>query len=139
MIRTNISYGALQIVRQTGAAGLIDPVSAYGLSLPGIVIRPIDVTVPFYWGVLTAAKRPLRPVARALMDAVEGVAERSIAGFNKLDPALAGQLSHGTAVEAEQGRSRWSPPSSTPSSTRRPLAVKEAKNAPETPPAGQLA
>jgi hypothetical protein len=26
------------------------------------------------------------------MDAVEAVAERSIAGFRKLDPALAGQL-----------------------------------------------
>jgi DNA-binding transcriptional LysR family regulator len=92
VIRTNIAYGALQIVRQTGVAAIIDPLSAYGLSLPGVVIRPIDVTVLFYWGVLAVEKRPLRPVAQALMDAVEAVAERSISGFKKLDPALAGQL-----------------------------------------------
>jgi DNA-binding transcriptional LysR family regulator len=103
VIRTNISYGALQIVRQTGVAAIIDPVTAYGLSLPGVVIRPIDVTVPFYWGVLAAEKRPLRPVAQALMDAVEAVAERSIAGFKKLDPVLAGQLVTGPVSDTNHG------------------------------------
>ncbi|TIS55801.1 MAG: LysR family transcriptional regulator [Mesorhizobium sp.] len=103
VIRTNISYGALQIVRQTGVAAIIDPVTAYGLSLPGVVIRPIDVTVPFYWGVLAAEKQPLRPVAQALMDAVEAVAERSIAGFRRLDPGLAGQLVTGPASGTNHG------------------------------------
>ena len=103
VIRTNISYGALQIVRQTGVAAIIDPVTAYGLSLPGVVIRPIDVTVPFYWGVLAAEKQPLRPVAQALMDAVEAVGERAIAGFRKLDPALAGQLVTGPVPGTNHG------------------------------------
>ena len=103
VIRTNISYGALQIVRQTGVAAIIDPVTAYGLGLPDVVIRPIDVTVPFYWGVLAAEKRPLRPVARALVDAVEAVAERSITGFKKLDPAQAGQLVTGLVSAADHG------------------------------------
>lgn len=103
VIRTNISYGALQIVRQTGVAAIIDPVTAYGLSLPGVVIRPIDVTIPFYWGVLAAQKRPLRPVAQALMDAVEAVAERSIAGFRTLDPALAGRLVTGPLSGPDDG------------------------------------
>jgi hypothetical protein len=103
VIRTNISYGALQIVRQTGVAAIIDPVTAYGLSQPGVVIRPIDVTIPFYWGVLAAEKRPLRPVAQALMDAVEAVAERSISGFKKLDPASAGQLVTGPVPGTNHG------------------------------------
>ena len=103
VIRTNISYGALQLVRQTGVAAIIDPVTAYGLSLPGIVIRPIDVTVPFYWGALVAERQPLRPVAQALMEAVEAVAARSIAGFKKLDPAMAGQLVTGPVSDANRG------------------------------------
>lgn len=103
VIRTNISYGALQIVRHTGAVAIIDPVTAYGLSLPGVVIRPVDVTIPFYWGVVAAEKRPLRPVAQALMNAVEEVAERSVAGFKKLDPALAGQLVTGPASDPIHG------------------------------------
>jgi DNA-binding transcriptional LysR family regulator len=92
VIRTNISYGALQLVRQTGVAAIIDPVTAYGLSLPGIVIRPIDVAVPFYWGVLAPGRQPIRSIAQALIDAVEVVAERSIAGYKRLDPMCAGQL-----------------------------------------------
>jgi DNA-binding transcriptional LysR family regulator len=103
VIRTNISYGALQIVRQTGVAAIIDPVTAYGLRLPGVAIRPIDVTVPFHWGVLAGERRPLRPVALALIDAVEAVAARLIAGFRKLDPALAGQLVTGPVSGANQG------------------------------------
>lgn len=92
VIRTNTAYGAMQIVRHTGVAAIVDPLTAYGLSLPGVVIRPIDVTVLFHWGVVAAESRPLRPVAQALIEAVEAVAERSITGFKKLDPALAGQL-----------------------------------------------
>jgi DNA-binding transcriptional LysR family regulator len=103
VIRTNISYGALQIVRQTGVAAIIDPVTAYGLSLPGVVVRPIDVTVPFYWGVLAAERRPLSPVAQALVDAVETVAARSVAGFKKLDPSSAGQLVMGPVADANYG------------------------------------
>ena len=106
VIRTNTAYGALQVVRRTGVAAVIDPLTAYGVALPGVVIRPLDVTVLFHWGVVAAEKRPLRPVAQALVDAVEAVAERSIVGFRKLDPALAGQLvtdpasgtNHGTGI-----------------------------------------
>ncbi|MER8755701.1 LysR family transcriptional regulator [Mesorhizobium sp. M0220] len=106
VIRTNTAYGALQLVRRTGVAAVIDPLTAYGVALPGVAIRPIDATVLFYWGIVAAEKRPLRPVAQALMEAVEAVAERSIVGFKKLDPALAGQLvtdpasgtNHGTGI-----------------------------------------
>ncbi|MER5172492.1 LysR family transcriptional regulator [Thioclava sp. GXIMD2076] len=92
VIRTNISYAALQIVSRTGAAAIIDPVSAWGMNVPGVVIRPIDAEVPFYWGVLTAKGRPLSATAMRLADQVEANAERLIPGFARLDPALAGGL-----------------------------------------------
>lgn len=103
VIRTNIAYGALQIVRQTGVAAIIDPLTAYGLNLPDVVIRPIDVRILFHWGVVAPEKRPLRPVAQALMEAVEAVAERSIAGFKKLDPVQAGQLVTGPVPGTNHG------------------------------------
>jgi len=103
VIRTNTAFGAMQIVRQTGVAAIVDPLTAYGLSLPDVVIRPIDVTVLFHWGVLAAGSRPLHPVALALIDAVEAVAERSISGFKKLDPALAGRIVTDPATDAENG------------------------------------
>ncbi|PZR46583.1 MAG: LysR family transcriptional regulator, partial [Stutzerimonas stutzeri] len=92
VIRTNIAYGAMQIVQKTGIAAVIDPITAYCVHLPEVVVRPIEVNVPFYWGVLSAERLPLSPAAQALVEAVEAVAARSIAGFKKLNPDMAGNL-----------------------------------------------
>ncbi|RWC88756.1 LysR family transcriptional regulator [Mesorhizobium sp. M00.F.Ca.ET.151.01.1.1] len=103
VIRTNTAYSALLIAIKTGVAAIIDPLTAYGLSPPGVIIRAIDITVPFYWGVLVAQNRPLRAVPQALVEAVEAVAERSIAGFTRLDPGMAGQLVTGPGSSINYG------------------------------------
>ena len=103
VIRTNIAYCALQIVQKTGIAAVIDPITASCVHLPEVVVRPIDVNVPFYWGVLAAEKRPLSPAAQALVEAVEAVAEQSIAGFKKLNPDQAGELVTHLAPGANYG------------------------------------
>ncbi|WP_082143790.1 LysR family transcriptional regulator [Nitratireductor soli] len=87
LIRTNVSYSALRLVQKTGVVSIIDPVSAYGVTLPGVVIRPIDVSVPFYWGAVAAAARPLRPLVAQLIDAVEAEALRLIPDLEILDPS----------------------------------------------------
>lgn len=92
ILRINASVGALQMVRETGIAGIIDPLTAHGFALPGIVIRPLDVSVPFHWGIIAARGRVLRPLAAELVNAVEAVAFSTIPGLRKLDPALAAQI-----------------------------------------------
>jgi hypothetical protein len=52
---------------------------------------------------LVGQNRSLGSVARALVDAVESVAMRSIAGIQKLDPATAGQLITGPTAEKNNG------------------------------------
>ena len=103
VIRTNTAYSALLIANKIGFAAIIDPLTAYGLSPPGVIIRAIDITVPFYWGVLVPQNRPLRAVPQALVEAVEAVAERSIAGFTRLDPGMAGQLVTGPGSSINYG------------------------------------
>ncbi|GGE32397.1 LysR family transcriptional regulator [Agaricicola taiwanensis] len=98
VIRTNVSYAALQMVREMAVPAVIDPVTAYGLSLPGVVIRPIDGAAPFRWGVIAPQGRPVRPLAMALIDAVEAAAREKIPGLEVLDPALAGTLIVGKSV-----------------------------------------
>jgi DNA-binding transcriptional LysR family regulator len=98
VIRTNVSYGALQLVREAGIAAIVDPVTAYGTSLSGVVIRPIDGAAPFQWGIIAGQGRPLRPLALALVEAVEEAAHELIPGLKTLDPALAGQLVSGLGV-----------------------------------------
>ncbi|WP_435169357.1 LysR family transcriptional regulator [Falsirhodobacter sp. 1013] len=91
IIRTNVALGALQMVRETGGVAIIDPVTAYGGSLPDIVVRPLDVPVPFHWGVIAPSGRPLRPLAQALVEAAEAVALKAIPDMQILDPAGAGE------------------------------------------------
>lgn len=103
IIRTNIAYGAMQIVQKTGIAAVVDPITAYCVHLPEVVVRPIEVQVPFYWGVLSAEKRLLSPAAGSLVEAVEAVAAKSIAGFQKLDPDLAGNMVASLMPSASSG------------------------------------
>ncbi|MDB6453036.1 LysR family transcriptional regulator [Falsirhodobacter sp. 20TX0035] len=102
IIRTNVALGALQMVRQTGGVAIIDPVTAYGGPLPDIVVRPLDVAVPFHWGVIAPLGRPLRPLTLALVDAAEAVAREAIPDLQILDPAGAGEAA-----------GAWTPPEPT--------------------------
>ncbi|WP_265519356.1 LysR family transcriptional regulator [Nitratireductor luteus] len=91
VIRTNVSYSALRLVQKMGAVSIVDPVSAYGVTLPDVVIRPIDTAIPFYWGVVAAMARPLRPLVAQLVEAVEAEALRLIPNLRMLDPSDAAQ------------------------------------------------
>jgi hypothetical protein len=86
-IRTNVSYSALRLIEKTGAISIVEPVSAFGVSVPGVVIRPIDVAIPFHWGAVVAAGRPLRPLVKQMIEAVEAEALRLIPGLAIHDPS----------------------------------------------------
>lgn len=92
LIRTNVAATALQIVRHTGTAAIVDPVTAYGLALPDVVVRPIDCHLPFYWGAIAGAGRHLRDQTLWLVDAVEKAAFETIPGVERLEPAMARRL-----------------------------------------------
>lgn len=87
VIRTNVSYTALRMVQQTGSLAILDPVSAYCVRLPGVTIRRIETDIPFYWGAFSATGRTLRPIAEALVEAVEATAVARIPGLKIIDPA----------------------------------------------------
>ena len=91
-IRTNVSYSALQLVQRVGLPAIIDPITAYGVALPGVVIRPIEASVPFYWGALTATGRRLNPATLELIDRVETTAQKLIPDLEILDPSNAKKL-----------------------------------------------
>ena len=86
-VRTNSAYAALQLVRRAGLLAIVDPVTAHGVSLTGVVIRPIDTPLPFYWGAVTPSGRPPRPIVEELIDAVEDTAKALIPDFVRLDPS----------------------------------------------------
>nr|WP_233154691.1 LysR family transcriptional regulator [Candidimonas nitroreducens] len=53
-IETNSTLNALAMVRNGMGISIVEPVSALGGSMDDIVIRPIDVHIPYLFGVITA-------------------------------------------------------------------------------------
>lgn len=85
-VRVNNSYTALQFVQRAGRLAIIDPLTAYGVNLQGVAIRPVDTPLPFYWGAVISTGRPLRPVVEEFMNAVEETARSLIPDFRRIDP-----------------------------------------------------
>lgn len=91
-LRTNVAYTGLHLVRHMKALGIIDPVTGCTIDHPGVVVRPLDIAIPFYWGVIAARDRPMRPLVAKLIDAAERVAKSRMPGLQVLDPKRAGRV-----------------------------------------------
>ena len=73
-VTTNASVNAAALVRAGLGVAVLEPVTAYGLGLEGVVVRALDVAIPFLWGVVTAAGLPPAPAAAALITQMQAVA-----------------------------------------------------------------
>lgn len=101
IIRTNVSYSALQLVQRAQAVSIIDPVSAWCIPVPGVQIRPIQADLPFVWAAISNAGLPLRQVAADLIDAVRAMAEPRIPDFRELTAAAAAELIDDNPVDRD--------------------------------------
>lgn len=93
VIDTNSSLTALALVRRGLGAAIVEPVMACALELPGVVLRPLDVAIPFLFGAISPVARPLPPGVAALSEALLNSAARLIPGFRLHDPARSDLLS----------------------------------------------
>ncbi|CAD5201497.1 LysR family transcriptional regulator [Pseudomonas sp. FEN] len=67
MLDTNTSLIAMQMARVGLGVALVDPFTAIGVPLQGVVVRPIAYNIPFFFGLISAFASPLSDVARALI------------------------------------------------------------------------
>jgi DNA-binding transcriptional LysR family regulator len=81
----NTSLTALSAVRAGLGVAVVEPVTAYGTPIAGVVVRPLDVTIPFLWGVVTPFGRPLDGTVAALIDALRHTAAALLPGFRLRD------------------------------------------------------
>jgi len=70
VIDTNTSINALTLVRAGLGMAVLEPVTARGLPLADIAVRPVDVDIPFYFGVITPQARPASTTVLGLVDAL---------------------------------------------------------------------
>lgn len=80
-IETNSSVNALAAVRAGLGVSVLEPVTAYGSPMAGVAIRPIDLDIPFFFGVITPQSQSLTPACQAMADALADAAEALLPGF----------------------------------------------------------
>ena len=106
LIETNSSINAQALVRAGLGVALLEPLTAYGAPLPGLVVRPIDTDIPFFFGVITPHSPALTAPVQALADALLQAAS-ALPGFRQHDVADHGRLLYdGTPTAAALRRAR---------------------------------
>ena len=91
-IETNSSVNALAAVRAGLGVSVLEPITAYGAPMAGVVIRPIDLDIPFFFGVITPQSQALTPACQALADALAQAAAALLPGFVLHDACEHGAL-----------------------------------------------
>lgn len=79
-IETNSSMNALALVRAGLGVAVLEPLSAQGAPLQGVVLRPVDAAIPFSFGVITQQGRQPSTVVGVLVQALLEVAS-DLPGF----------------------------------------------------------
>lgn len=74
IIDVNASMTALTLVRSGLGVAIVEPATACGVPVEGIVLRVIDRTIPFLFGAISPAALPLTESAAAVIDAARAVA-----------------------------------------------------------------
>ena len=80
-IETNSSLNALGLVRSGLGLAVLEPVTAYGLPVDGIVIRPLDIRIPFLFGAITPEFRLSGAATLAAADALAQAAANMLPDF----------------------------------------------------------
>ncbi len=86
-LETNSSVNALAAVRAGLGVSVLEPITAYGAPMAGVAIRPIDLDIPFFFGVITPQSQTLTPACQAMADALAQAAAALLPGFALHDAA----------------------------------------------------
>ena len=60
---------------------LADPFTAFRVPLNGVVVRPIESNVPFFFGLISAYASPLSEVAKALVETLKTSSQALLPGM----------------------------------------------------------
>ncbi|EFH11371.1 LysR substrate-binding domain-containing protein, partial [Teichococcus cervicalis] len=84
-LAVNTSLNAMLAARAGLGIALVDPVTALGVPIEGLVLRPIEPAIPFLWGVASPVARPPGEAARRLIAAAAEQAA-ALPGFRQHPP-----------------------------------------------------
>ncbi|MGU3576188.1 LysR family transcriptional regulator [Brucellaceae bacterium C25G] len=91
LIRTNSTMNALALIRAgaggpSGTIGIVEPVTAAGTPLDGITLLPLELDIPYSFGVISHNAVQLGKTAIELISALETAAHQLVSGFRTYAP-----------------------------------------------------
>jgi DNA-binding transcriptional LysR family regulator len=105
LIETNSSTSAQALVRAGLGVAVLEPLTAHGAPQAGLVVRPLDTNIPFFFGVITPHSQPLTAPLQALTDALLQAAA-ALPGFAQRELAEHAQLLDEGAPKRRQAKRR---------------------------------
>lgn len=86
LIETNSSINALTAVRAGLGVAVLEPVTAFGMPLADVAVRPIDADIPFFFGVITRDAKAPSPAALAFVETLADAARALLPDFAQRAP-----------------------------------------------------
>ncbi|MFM0393434.1 LysR family transcriptional regulator [Paraburkholderia phytofirmans] len=79
-LETNASLNAMMAAQEKLGVAIVDPATAFGTRLADVEVRPLDVSIPFLYGVVTLSGRPRTAEVDAMIDALADVSRALLPG-----------------------------------------------------------
>jgi DNA-binding transcriptional LysR family regulator len=92
LIETNSSINAMAAVRAGLGVSVMEPVTAFGAPMQGVVVRALDTDIPYFFGVITPQSQPLDEQLTVMVDALADAAAALLPGFVLHDAAAHASL-----------------------------------------------
>jgi DNA-binding transcriptional LysR family regulator len=85
IIKTNSSTTAIALVQAGLGVALLEPLTPTTLLVPGVVVRPLDVDIPYLWGIVSPIGLPESPIITPLIEALIEASNLDLPGFKVRD------------------------------------------------------
>jgi DNA-binding transcriptional LysR family regulator len=79
-LETNASLNAMMAAQQQLGVAIVDPVTAFGMRLADLEVRPLDVPIPFLYGVVTVSGLPRSGGVNAMIETLAQVSQTLLPG-----------------------------------------------------------
>lgn len=86
VIQTSSSMNLLGFIRQGAGLSIMEPVTIAGVEMEGVVTRPLETAIPFYFGVITLASAPPNEAGQTFIRAIASAAASLLPDFKLLQP-----------------------------------------------------
>ncbi|MGK6315429.1 LysR family transcriptional regulator [Neorhizobium sp. DT-125] len=86
LVDTNTALNAVRLASTGFGVAIVEPATAYGIELKNAEIRPLDMDIPFLWGIFSAASRPLPNNVLELIQLIIRISAARMPGFVAHDP-----------------------------------------------------